>query len=111
MSGIKVIAAKTVAEAWQAAQSQPFDLYLLDSRFPDGDGLELCRRLRLLAPLASILFYSGNAYEADRKNGLAARASDYLTKPFMGDLAATILEAISKIVSQQNNDTSQMKEA
>jgi DNA-binding response OmpR family regulator len=58
--------------------------------------LELCRRLRAFAPLAPILFYSGNAYEADRQKGLAAGASDYLTKPYMADLAATIRQNIEQ---------------
>ena len=96
LSGMEVITAETAAETWELSQSELFDLYLLDSRFPDGDGLELCRRLRVFAPLAPILFYSGNAYEADRQKGLAAGASDYLTKPYMADLAATIRQNIEQ---------------
>ncbi len=100
MSGIEVITAETSAEAWRLSQSESFDLYLLDSWFPDGDGLELCRRLRLFAPLAPILIYSGDAHETDRQKGLAAGASDYLTKPYMTDLAATIRQNI-----EQTNET------
>lgn len=99
MSGIEVVTAKTIAEAWRTAQNQHFDLYLLDSRFPDGDGLDLCRRLRSFAPFAPILFYSGNAYQADKKNGLAAGANGYLTKPYMGNLAETILQSIKQTES------------
>lgn len=103
LSDIKVITTKTVAEAWQLAQSERFDLYLLDSRFPDGDGLDLCRRLRSFASHTPILIYSGNAYEADKKKGFAAGANDYLTKPYMGDLAKTIrqnIEQNKKVVRQ-----------
>jgi DNA-binding response OmpR family regulator len=96
LSDINVMTTKTVAETWQLAQSERFDLYLLDSRFPDGDGLELCRRLRVFAPLAPILIYSCDAYEANRQKGLAAGASDYLTKPYMADLAATIRQNIEQ---------------
>ena len=96
LSGIEVATTKTTAEAWQLAQTERFDLYLLDSRFPDGDGLELCRRLRSFAPLTPILIYSGNAYEDDKKNGLAAGADDYLTKPYMGDLVAIIRQNIEQ---------------
>lgn len=96
MAGIEVITAETAAEAWELSQSELFDLYLLDSRFPDGDGLELCRRLRFFAPLAPILIYSADAYESDRQKGLAAGASDYLTKPYMADLAATIRQNIEQ---------------
>jgi DNA-binding response OmpR family regulator len=102
LSGIEVVATKTVAEAWQLAQSERFNLYLLDTRLPDGDGLDLCRRLRSFAPLTPILIYSGNAYEADKKKGLAAGASDYLTKPFMGDLAETIRQHIKRTQKLSN---------
>lgn len=96
VSGIEAVTAETIAEAWQRAQTQAFDLYLLDTRFSDGDGLELCRRLRFLAPLAPILIYSCNAYEVDRQKGLAAGASDYLTKPYMADLSVTIKRNIEQ---------------
>lgn len=95
-ANIKVTAAKTVAEAWRLAQSEYFDLYLLDSRFPDGDGLDLCRSLREYAPHTPILIYSGNAYEADKQKGLAAGANDYLTKPYMADIAVTIRQNIEQ---------------
>ncbi len=100
-ANIKVSVAETVAEAWQTAQSEHFDLYLLDIRFADGDGLKLCRNLREYAPHTPILIYSGCAFEADKKEGLAAGASDYLTKPYMADLAATIRQHI-----EQTNKTS-----
>lgn len=37
-----------------------------------------------------------NRIEANRKNGLAAGASDYLTKPYMADIAATIRQNIEQ---------------
>jgi len=91
---IEVVAAGTVAEAWRLSQTEHFDLYLLDVRFPDGDGLELCRRLHEDAPRTPIIFYSGDAYETDRQKGLAAGAVGYLTKPHINDLAEMILMAI-----------------
>lgn len=102
---LQVIAAATVAEAWRLAQSKHFDLYLLDIRFADGDGLELCRRLRSHAPHTPILIYSGCAFAADRKNGLAAGADDYLTKPYLGDLAATIRHHIERPKKRRQAET------
>lgn len=89
-SDIKVTTTGTAAEAWQLAQIEHFDLYLLDSRFPDGCGLELCRRLRSFAPHTPILFYSGYAFETDKQKGLEAGAINYLTKPYLDDLAVTV---------------------
>lgn len=96
LAGIEIVVAETVNEALQISQSREFDLYLLDSGFPDGNGLELCRRLREYVPTAPILFLSGDAYEAHIKNGLRAGANQYLTKPFMGNLAETILQNIEQ---------------
>lgn len=95
-SNIEVVTINTIAEAWQMAQSERFDLYLLDSKFPDGDGLELCRRLREHDSRTPILIYSGKAFETDKKNGLAAGANDYLTKPYLGDLCVTIRQNIEQ---------------
>lgn len=103
---IEVTAAKTVAEAWRLAQTEYFDLYLLDSRFPDGSGLDLCRQLHKYSLHTPILFYSGNAYQTDKDKGIAAGANDYLTKPYIDDLAVTILSAIKmskKVVVEMPN--------
>ena len=91
---IEVVTAQTITEAWRAAQTAHFDLYLLDIRFSDGDGLELCRRLREHDARTPILIYSGCALETDKEKGLTAGASDYLTKPYLGDLAVTIRQNI-----------------
>jgi len=94
-SDIEVVSAYTVADTWRLAQTEPFDLYLLETRLPDGDGFELCRRLHEFAPRTPIVFYSAEAYETDRQKGLAAGAAAYLTKPYFDDLALTILEIIT----------------
>ncbi len=93
-SEIKTTVAKTTAEAWRLAKGERFDLYLLDSDFPDGDGLELCRRLRRYASRTPIFFYSGKTNETDQKNGLAAGADEYLTKPNFDNLAEKILRSV-----------------
>ncbi|CAN5859708.1 hypothetical protein BH20ACI4_BH20ACI4_29850 [soil metagenome] len=90
LSEIDIINAKSVAEAWQLTQAEYFDLYLLDSRFPDGNGLELCRRLRDQFPQTPIIFYSGEARESDRQKGLSAGADAYLVKPNSDNVASVI---------------------
>ncbi|MEO6589006.1 MAG: response regulator [Pyrinomonadaceae bacterium] len=102
-SDIKVTGANTVAEAWRLARTERFDLYLLDSRFSDGSGLDLCRRLCEHAPRTPILFYSGNAYEADKQEGLAAGANEYLVKPDFEDLAPTILRLTGRAANPKLN--------
>lgn len=107
LSAIEITRGKTVAEAWQTAQMGNFDLYLLDSRFPDGDGLDLCRRLREHTPNTPIVFYSGNAREIDKQNGLTAGANAYLVKPDFDNLASSILQltGYGEIFKNDRNET------
>ena len=88
-----LIEAKAVANAAQALssiQAGSFDLYLLDSRLPGVDGFELCRRLRAINPHTPILFFSGEAYESDRKKGIEAGANAYVVKPDFDGLVRSI---------------------
>ncbi len=96
ISNIEVKSAHTVADAWRSAQNESFDLYLLETRFPDGNGFDLCRRLHRFAPHTPIIFYSCDAYPIDRQKGLAAGANDYLTKPCMSDLTVIIRKHIEQ---------------
>jgi DNA-binding response OmpR family regulator len=59
-------------------------LFLLDVMVPGGDGMDLCRRLRLNPTLSSvpIIFLTARAAENDRVQGLELGADDYITKPF-----------------------------
>lgn len=103
---IEVTTAQTIAEAWRLGQDGNFDLYLLDSRFPDGSGLDLCRLLREYAPQTPVLFYSGDVYEKDVRSGLAAGADGYLAKPYMHDLGTTILRTITDAHLTRGRDVS-----
>ena len=97
--GLSLIDAKAVGTAAQALslmQTERFDLCLLDSRLPDLDGFELCRRLRALNSHTPILFFSGDAYESDKTKGLAAGANAYLTKPDLAGLIGTITQFVSE---------------
>ncbi|HLO01228.1 MAG TPA: response regulator [Pyrinomonadaceae bacterium] len=79
--GIETTSVGTAFEALALTQTRRFDLYLLDNWLPDFDGVELCHRLREFDPHAAIVFYSGAAYEADRKRAMDAGASAYVFKP------------------------------
>ena len=59
-------------------------LIILDVRMPDLDGIEVCRRLRAdpLLQKTPIVMLTAAVYEADRRAGMEAGASRYITKPF-----------------------------
>lgn len=94
-SNYETKSASTVAETLRLAQSEGFDLYMLDNIFPDGTGIELCRKLRAFDPSTPILFYSGAAFESDKQQAIAAGAQAYLTKPSIDGLVETITNLLN----------------
>jgi DNA-binding response OmpR family regulator len=77
--------AHTCAEAEELLRTTRFDVACLDLGLPDGDGLDLVRRLGpdtdLLRPRRTLVLTARDAV-ADRVAGLDAGADDYLVKPF-----------------------------
>ena len=75
---------ETVADgrtALDRALADPPDLVVLDLMLPGIDGLEVCRRLRALAPVPVIML-TARGQESDRVIGLELGADDYVSKPF-----------------------------
>lgn len=81
-NGYRVTWHRLGADAAKAAQSQAFDLILLDLGLPDRDGVALCRDLRMLLPTSVIVMLTARRDEMDVVAGLESGADDYLTKPF-----------------------------
>lgn len=77
----EVVTANTVGEGLKMARAERFDLYLLDSRYPDGSGVELCRQLRLFDTQTPVVFHSGLEGESDIREAMNAGAQAYLVKP------------------------------
>jgi len=74
----------------QVVQAVP-DAVVLDVGLPGIDGLEVCRRLRLLGNRVPILILTARDAVADRIDGLDVGADDYMVKPFdVGELKARL---------------------
>ncbi|TDP63865.1 response regulator transcription factor [Roseateles toxinivorans] len=70
----------------QLALQQPPDVLLLDLGLPGLDGLQLCRQLRARADRhIPVLMLTARDSLADKGQGFAAGADDYLLKPFAGE--------------------------
>jgi DNA-binding response OmpR family regulator len=70
--------------ALQRAESEHFDLLVLDVMIPGLDGLSVCRAVRngRMNHDVPILILTARREEADKVVGLESGADDYLTKPF-----------------------------
>lgn len=99
----EVTSAQTIATALQLARQQNFDLFLLDSRLPDGSGVDLCVGIRQFDPHTPIIFYSAAAYEADKIMAFGAGAQGYMTKPTrLGELCDLISSLIEVAQTKKN---------
>lgn len=70
-----------VATAAEAVRATPADVVLVDLGLPDGDGLDVIRRLRD-HPETAVIAVTARSEEHERVRGLRAGADDYIVKPF-----------------------------
>ena len=80
-AGFEAVPAETASEALDLAAVRPPDAAIVDLVLPDGDGVELTRRLREWSEMP-ILVLSAVGEEEQKVRALEAGADDYITKPF-----------------------------
>jgi two-component system KDP operon response regulator KdpE len=80
-AGFDAIQAETMEEALDKAAVRPPDAAIIDLVLPDGNGIDLCRRLREWTAIPIILL-SAIGDEDEKVRALEAGADDYVTKPF-----------------------------
>ncbi|HPA00567.1 MAG TPA: response regulator transcription factor [Mesotoga prima] len=73
--------AGSVSYALEMLESGDFDLALLDVMLPDGNGFELCKKIRERSEMP-IIFLTARDEEVNIVMGLESGADDYVTKPF-----------------------------
>ena len=79
--GYRVLEAWTIADGVRAVTAEHPDAILLDLGLPDGDGLELVRRVREWSSVP-VIVVSARGREEEKVAALDAGADDYLPKPF-----------------------------
>jgi DNA-binding response OmpR family regulator len=79
----------SLQEAIATRAAATYELIILDLGLPDGDGMDLVRRLRQANDFIPILILTARSGLNDRLTGLDGGADDYLVKPFeIAELAA-----------------------
>ncbi|MGB4062129.1 MAG: response regulator transcription factor [Burkholderiaceae bacterium] len=109
-AGHAVDCATTLAQAWGVLTCEPVDAVLLDLTLPDGDGMDLLRKIRarpagllngggtdLPRPDLPVLIMTARDAVPDRITGLDGGADDYLSKPFdVNELLARLRVAMRR---------------
>jgi DNA-binding response OmpR family regulator len=80
-AGYAVRTAATAQAALLEIASEMPALIVLDLNLPDGDGVDLCRRVRKSSDVP-ILMLTARDEDVDKIIGLEVGADDYMTKPF-----------------------------
>src|SRR6478752_8008638 len=69
-------------DAWFRAETQAFDVIVLDLGLPRMDGLSVLKKLRQAEVSTPVLILTARDSWMERVDGIDAGADDYLTKPF-----------------------------
>ncbi|MCC6158700.1 MAG: response regulator [Deltaproteobacteria bacterium] len=100
-NGYALIEAETGAEGVRLAASHNPDLVILDLGLPDGDGVDVLRRIREWSRVPVIVL-TARGRDEDKVTTLDAGADDYLTKPFsVPELLARIRVALRHVAGRE----------
>jgi len=101
LAGYEVTSAATIETGMEIAKLNRFDLYIVDSHYPDGLGPQLCSRLHILNKKIPIVVYTGSDLDSDRKAVMDAGATIYLVKPHDIDELETIVANLTKCLRNE----------
>ena len=96
--GYEVTATYSVNEGIKLAQRESFDLYLLDSRLADGDGKELCEKIREIDKQTPIVFYAGDFRERVLADS-DCEPQGFVLKPHLENLPHVIGNALNSMAA------------
>jgi DNA-binding NtrC family response regulator len=92
--GYDVAVAGTVAAALHVARQRDFHVAICDVQLPDGDGVQLLRRLQQLNPGTSVMIITAYATVENAVEAFKSGAFDYLVKPVIFDDLANKLNRL-----------------
>ncbi|WP_084396595.1 response regulator transcription factor [Henriciella aquimarina] len=87
------------------AETEGFDVVIVDCMLPDMHGVDLVRDLRTSGESCPVLILTALGAIEDRVRGLRAGADDYLVKPFVFDELAARIDALARRGSAVIGDT------
>jgi DNA-binding NtrC family response regulator len=98
--GWRVQTATGKVEALDLFRSAPCPLVVTDMRMPDGNGLEVVRGVRAIAPQTAVVLLTAFANVSDAVAAMKEGACDYLIKPVsfeeLKDIAERAIERLGK---------------
>ena len=98
--GYEVLTAASIEEALDVVALSAVDAAIVDLVLPDGNGIDLCRRLREWSSMP-IIVLSAVGHQQEKVAALGAGADDYVTKPFDPQELVARLQAVLRRVAPE----------
>lgn len=93
-SGFVVDHASDGIDGLHLAETEPYDLIILDIMLPNIDGLHIVKEIRQQKKTVPVIFLSAKRSTEERITGLETGGDDYLTKPFSFSELLARIEAL-----------------
>lgn len=98
--GYNVTHAKSVSQAMEIIKSKKFALYILDLTLPDGNGYDVCKKIKSHGDLP-VIFLTAYDDEVNVVMGFELGADDYISKPFR---VKELMLRIKSVLRRYNKD-------
>lgn len=102
--GYDVESVFTVKAAMQFIEVKKYDLVVLDINLPDGNGFDLCGKIKLYCEDTAVVFLTAKDMESDMIRGYELGAIDYITKPFHISVFQKKVKAMFRMITSQCKD-------
>ncbi|MGN0525879.1 MAG: response regulator transcription factor [Acutalibacteraceae bacterium] len=99
--GYSVTLAKTVSDGIKIISKNNFALYILDLTLPDGNGYDVCKKIKEKGDLP-VIFLTAYDDEVNVVMGFELGADDYIAKPFR---VKELLVRIKSVLRRYNKDS------
>ena len=105
MKGYSVSLCRSVAECRAHPDTPRADLFLLDVRLPDGNGIDLLRELRAGGNASPAIMISGHGTISEAVEATRAGAFDFLEKPLGRDrVLLAVKNALEQVTLREENE-------
>jgi two-component system response regulator PilR (NtrC family) len=102
--GFEVLTASNFAEGQAAALRSNPDVILCDIKMPDGNGLDLLRKVKEEHPQTPMIMITAHTSTEDAVEAMKRGAIDYISKPFNNDeLVLIVRRALGEKTLQEEN--------
>ena len=102
--GYEITLAQSVKQAFEIIDKEEFSLYILDLTLPDGNGYDVCKKIKSKGDLP-VIFLTAYDDEVNVVMGFELGADDYITKPFRVKELLVRIKSVMRRYSKESVDS------